>query len=279
MAKLTYGSTISAIYDPQVGAPLDSRMAVAKFSDLIDITTWKTNGGTSAEAYSYYGMLVYVGQDGDKNGLYTLQPSNIEGKTVKDDTQNASCWVRISQTDARINEIEKKLKPVNYDTENKVWKIDSIPNNGTENTNTIFSVSNDGKISGSSVLWADESVTDITDTHIITKGYLNKKLEEFVPKTQSSISMYITDIDPSGNEEQTGSIAQVRVIRENGIVTFEVDDTQVLSGVSFSNNVLDNLQLNITNKNSDGSLSPTEDIATVSVIRNTKTGKMSIRIS
>jgi peptidoglycan hydrolase CwlO-like protein len=105
MAKLTYGTTISAIYDPQVGAPLDSRMAVAKFSDLIDITTWKTDGGTSAEAYSYYGMLVYVGQDGDKNGLYTLQPSGIAGKTVKDDTQTASCWVRISQTDAKIQAI------------------------------------------------------------------------------------------------------------------------------------------------------------------------------
>ena len=129
MAKLTYGSTISAIYDPQVGAPLDSRMAVAKFSDLIDISTWKTNGGTSAEAYSYYGMLVYVGQDGDKNGLYTLQPSGIAGKTVKDDTQTASCWVRISQTDAKIQAIidrvyagESDISELNSAIETKLAK-------------------------------------------------------------------------------------------------------------------------------------------------------------
>jgi hypothetical protein len=125
MAKLTYGSTISAIYDPQVGAPLDSRMAVAKFSDLIDISTWKTNGGTSAEAYSYYGMLVYVGQDGDKNGLYTLQPSGIAGKTVKDDTQTASCWVRISQTDTKIQAIIDKVDRV-YAGEGGILELNSV---------------------------------------------------------------------------------------------------------------------------------------------------------
>ena len=129
MAKLTYGTTISAIYDPQVGAPLDSRMAVATFNDLIDIRTWQTNGGGKGEAYSYYGMLVYVGQDKDKNGLYTLQPSNIEGRTVTDDTQTASCWVRISQTDAKIQAIidrvyagESDISELNSAIETKLAK-------------------------------------------------------------------------------------------------------------------------------------------------------------
>ena len=129
MAKLTYGTTISAIYDPQVGAPLDSRMAVAKFDDLINITTWQTNGGGKGEAYSYYGMLVYVGQDKDKNGLYTLQPSNIEGRTVTDDTTDPSCWVRISQTDAKIQAIidrvyagESDISELNSAIETKLAK-------------------------------------------------------------------------------------------------------------------------------------------------------------
>lgn len=282
MAKLTYGSTISAIYDPQVGAPLDSRMAVAKFDDLIDINTWKTNGGTSAEAYSYYGMLVYVGQDGDKNGLYTLQPSGIEGKTVTDDTKTDSCWVRISQTDARINEIENKLKPVNYDPDSKEWKIDYISNNGTENTNTIFSVSNDGTISGSSVLLDDESDT-ITDTYIVTKGYLNKKLEEFTPKIQSQLKMYVYDIDENDNITETTDVANIQIVRgTNGTLTFEVEDTstpeaEVLSGNS-NTTINTTLQLNINDKKSDGTITPTTEIANVMVVRNVS-GKMSIRIS
>jgi hypothetical protein len=124
MAKLTYGSTISAIYDPQVGAPLDSRMAVATFGDLTKIETWKTNGGTSAQAYSYYGMLVYVGKDGDKNGLYTLQPSKLatEGKkTVTDDTQDENCWIRISQPDTKIQAIIDRV----YTGESNISELNS----------------------------------------------------------------------------------------------------------------------------------------------------------
>lgn len=289
MAKLTYGTTISAIYDPQVGAPLDSRMAVASFDDLIDIKTWKTDGGTSEQAYSYYGMLVYVGQDKnkDKNGLYTLQPSNIEGRTVTTDTEDPNCWVRISQTDARINEIENKLKPVNYDTDSKEWKIVSIPNNETENTNTIFSVSNNGKISGNSVLLSDESATDITDTYIVTKGYLNKKLEEFnpgfTPNVQSQLKMYVYDIDENDDTTETTDVANIQIVREtSGVLTFEVENTitseaEVLAGNS-NTSINKTLQLNINEKNSDGTITPTTEIASVMVVRKAN-GKMSIRIS
>ena len=285
-------------------------MAVAKFNDLIDITTWKTNGGTSAEAYSYYGMLVYVGQDGDKNGLYTLQPSGIEGRTVTTDTQDASCWVRISQPDARINEIENKLTPVNYDPASNEWKnyvinnetlklqsgltitpnqiytntqTFSVNNILSNNTKTIFSVSNEGKISGSSVLWADESVTDITDTYIVTKGYLNRKLEEFTPKVQSQLKMYVYNIDENAGITETTDVANIQIVREtNGTLTFEVEDTstpeaEVLAGNS-NTTINKTLQLNINDKKSDGTITPTTEVASVMVVRNVN-GKMSIKIS
>lgn len=313
MAKLTYGTTISAIYDPQVGAPLDSRMTVASFNDLIDIKTWKTDGGTSEQAYSYYGMLVYVGQDKnkDKNGLYTLQPSNIEGRTVKTDTEDPNCWVRISQPDARINEIENKLIPVNYDSYSNEWKnyvindeklklqsgltIDTgqiYTNTRTfsvntilgGNNNAIFSVSNDGTISGSSVLWAKESTTDITDTHIVTKGYLNKRLEGFTPnQVQSQLQMFVHNIDENDNITETTDVANIQIVREtNGTLTFEVEDTstpeaEVLAGNS-NTTINTTLQLNINEKQSDGTIKPTSAIANVMVVRNVS-GKMSIIIS
>ena len=108
MAKGTYGKTLGTIYDPAVGAPLDSRMMVPTFADLTAANTWKVDGGTSTESYAYYGMMVYVGNDPDssKNGLYVLKASG--SGTTTSDAKLESCWERISQTDSKIDTLQTK---------------------------------------------------------------------------------------------------------------------------------------------------------------------------
>lgn len=62
---------LSGNYEPQVAAPLDSRMVVEFFSDLTNTTTWTI---ASSTPWLFNGLLVCVTNDPDpaKIGLYML---------------------------------------------------------------------------------------------------------------------------------------------------------------------------------------------------------------
>jgi hypothetical protein len=98
--------------------------------------------------------------------------------------------------------------------------------------------------------------------------------------------MFVYDVDENGNIESDPSddVANIQIVREtNGTLTFEVDDTtssEHLAGSS-QTKVLNYLQFAINDKDSNGILHPSDDVATVKVVRygNAANRKLTIRIS
>ena len=111
-------------------SPVDAKMMVALKSDLTNFATWQAPsgavGGNANLMFNYFGMLVYVGNDtAENNGLYVLQKNetdevlqanaNYSNSVFRKDLANvastyASCWVRISQTDATIEELRSAIE-------------------------------------------------------------------------------------------------------------------------------------------------------------------------
>lgn len=105
-------------------APVDAKMLVETKADLYNTSTWQAPSAAGANAgkmFCYYGMLVYVGNDSEhpeNNGLYVLQNSGANDAN-KDATANSGAnWVRISQTDTRINAIESDIDSIQSELEN-----------------------------------------------------------------------------------------------------------------------------------------------------------------
>ena len=170
---------------------------------------------------------------------------------------------------------------VDYNVFNINFSHDSANNLDTLFKITHNPVSLESKVTGS-IIVTSESET-INDDQLVSVGYLNKKLEEFTPKVQSQLKMYVYDIDENDDTTETTDVANVQIVREtNGVLTFEVEDTstpeaEVLSGNS-NTTINKTLQLNINDKKSDGTITPTTEVASVMVVRNVS-GKMSIKIS
>ena len=103
-------------------APVDAKMLVETKADLYNTSTWQAPsaaGANQGKMFCYYGMLVYVGNDTpENNGLYVLQNSGANDAN-KDATANSGAnWVRISQTDTRINAIESDIDSIQSELEN-----------------------------------------------------------------------------------------------------------------------------------------------------------------
>lgn len=320
MSKKFTGKWAASPANINTDAPFDVRLVVSNLSDLLSASTY--NKGLEL----YPGIVVAVIESGKESlwtlpneEVLTEMRQTFADASYKEPAEAteenvaAFGWKKIGDDlKEQVSENTAKLTPVNYDPKNKVWKNYVINYEGLEsqsgltiapnqiytntetfsvntilgnNTNTIFSVSNDGVISGSSVLWADESAT-AADTHIVTKGYLDKKLEEFTPKIQSQLQMFVYDVDENGNIESAPSddIANIQIVREtSGALTFEVEDTvssEHLAGSSQSK-VLNYLQFTINDEDSNGILHPSDDIATIKVVRygNAANRELTIRIS
>ena len=104
------------------GAPVDAKMLVDTKADLYTASTWQAPSAAGANAgkmFCYYGMLVYVGNDTpENNGLYVLQNSGANDANADATANSGANWVRISQTDTRINAIESDIDSIQSELEN-----------------------------------------------------------------------------------------------------------------------------------------------------------------
>lgn len=113
------GSPINSIAS-LAQAPVDYRMKVKVLADLTDSNTWlaqEAAGTGIAGVFNsvYYGLITYVAEDGDNNGLYVLQPPADTGSGVPsaaDAAKVAANWVRISQSDTKIEGLTTRLTAV-----------------------------------------------------------------------------------------------------------------------------------------------------------------------
>ena len=69
MARIK-GGKLTVIYDSTKRQPLDGRMLVTKYVDLINPNTWIPTGMNTDSTFN--GMIVSVNADSDKNGVYYL---------------------------------------------------------------------------------------------------------------------------------------------------------------------------------------------------------------
>ena len=113
------GSPINSIAS-LAQAPVDYRMKVKVLADLTDSNTWlaqEAAGTGIAGVFNsvYYGLITYVAEDGDNNGLYVLQPPADTGSGVPsaaEAAKTAANWVRISQSDTKIEGLTTRLTAV-----------------------------------------------------------------------------------------------------------------------------------------------------------------------
>lgn len=113
------GSPINSIAS-LAQAPVDYRMKVKVLADLTNSDTWlaqEAAGTGIAGVFNsvYYGLITYVAEDGDNNGLYVLQPPEDTGSGVPsaaDAAKTAANWVRISQSDTKIEGLTTRLTAV-----------------------------------------------------------------------------------------------------------------------------------------------------------------------
>ena len=113
------GSPINSIAS-LAQAPVDYRMKVKVLADLTNSNTWlaqEAAGTGIAGVFNsvYYGLITYVAEDGDNNGLYVLQPPADTGSGVPsaaDAAKDAANWVRISQSDTKIEGLTTRLTAV-----------------------------------------------------------------------------------------------------------------------------------------------------------------------
>lgn len=130
------------------GAPVDAKMLVDTKADLYNASTWQapSAAANAGKMFCYYGMLVYVGNDAEhpeNNGLYVLQNSGANDANDDATANSGANWVRISQTDTRINAIESDIDAIQTELEdiptadNVVLKTDIstvIPEEGAVDT-------------------------------------------------------------------------------------------------------------------------------------------------
>lgn len=113
------GSPINSIAS-LAQAPVDYRMKVKVLADLTNSDTWlaqEAAGTGIAGVFNsvYYGLITYVAEDGENNGLYVLQPPADTGSGVPsaaDAAKTAANWVRISQSDTKIEGLTTRLTAV-----------------------------------------------------------------------------------------------------------------------------------------------------------------------
>lgn len=113
------GSPINSIAS-LAQAPVDYRMKVKVLADLTNSNTWlaqEAAGTGIAGVFNsvYYGLITYVAEDGENNGLYVLQPPADTGSGVPsaaDAAKTAANWVRISQSDTKIEGLTTRLTAV-----------------------------------------------------------------------------------------------------------------------------------------------------------------------
>lgn len=114
MARVRGALNATSNYEVQVKKPLDARMLVPSYDDLLLKDNWVKVGTTQSIAYN--GMLVAVANttDTSKNGLYFLFDAAVTGLKSPDVT-SAENWIKIGETTdisdfaERLTNIESEL--------------------------------------------------------------------------------------------------------------------------------------------------------------------------
>lgn len=179
------GSPINSIAS-LAQAPVDYRMKVKVLADLTNSDTWlaqEAAGTGIAGVFNsvYYGLITYVAEDGDNNGLYVLQPPADTGSGVPsaaDAAKDSANWVRISQSDTKIEGLTTRLTAVeNKASANETaigTKLDkdfvTSYTQGTIGEGTVFAARSDNTSAAQNVYITGAQIKNFAASAVTDKG-------------------------------------------------------------------------------------------------------------
>ena len=153
--------------------PLDPRMVVENYSDLIKLNSWAIQGtdtGNKGFNTAYHGMITAVKAPADKAGLYQLVKSS-DSSTAKDDLQSYDNWQKISVSEAEFTAILNRVTAVETSNAKKLDK-DFVTNSsqGTLGEGTTFAARSDNTPGATNVYITGKQIKDFASAAVSDKG-------------------------------------------------------------------------------------------------------------
>ena len=153
--------------------PLDPRMVVENYSDLIDLNSWAIQGtdtGNKGFNTAYHGMITAVKAPADKAGLYQLVKSS-ESSTAKADLQSYDNWQKISVSEAEFTAILNRVTAVEASDAKKLDKdFVTQSSQGTLGEGTTFAARSDNTPEATNVYITGKQIKDFAASAVSDKG-------------------------------------------------------------------------------------------------------------
>lgn len=153
--------------------PLDPRMVVENYSDLIDLNSWAIQGtdtGNKGFNTAYHGMITAVKAPADKAGLYQLVKSS-DSSTAKADLQSYANWQKISVSEAEFTAILNRVTAVEASDAKKLDKdFVTQSSQGTLGEGTTFAARSDNTPEATNVYITGKQIKDFAASTVSDKG-------------------------------------------------------------------------------------------------------------
>lgn len=153
--------------------PLDPRMVVENYSDLIDLNSWAIQGtdtGNKGFNTAYHGMITAVKAPADKAGLYQLVKSS-DSSTAKADLQSYDNWKKISVSEAEFTAILNRVTAVETSDAKKLDKdFVTQSSQGTLGEGTTFAARSDNTAEATNVYITGKQIRDFAASAVSDKG-------------------------------------------------------------------------------------------------------------
>lgn len=153
--------------------PLDPRMVVENYSDLIKLNSWAIQGtdtGNKGFNTAYHGMITAVKAPADKAGLYQLVKSS-DSSTAKTDLQSYDNWQKISVSESEFTAILDRVTAVEASDAKKLDKdFVTQSSQGTLGEGTTFAARSDNTAEATNVYITGKQIKDFAAAAVSDKG-------------------------------------------------------------------------------------------------------------
>lgn len=153
--------------------PLDPRMVVENYSDLIKLNSWAIQGtdtGNKGFNTAYHGMITAVKAPADKAGLYQLVKSS-DSSTAKADLQSYDNWQKISVSESEFTAILNRVTAIETSDTKKLDKdFVTQSSQGTLGEGTTFAARSDITADATNVYITGKQIKDFAATAVSDKG-------------------------------------------------------------------------------------------------------------
>lgn len=119
--RYTGSSTLNQVYNINDYHPLDTRMLVPTYADLTLEANWLVKG----ESNAYNGMIVAVGSDPSKNGVYYLFDAKNPGADDLPDVTKEENWHRLCNL-SEVNNLIAQLSSIEGELSSLDSRLDAV---------------------------------------------------------------------------------------------------------------------------------------------------------